>query len=75
MIIQEGFTETIIPETTIRKCNNCKYHSFEHDWIEDGNDYDSWFNHFCNHSSFDNKRKYIGENDETPNWCPFLTKK
>ena len=69
---KEGFTETIIIK---RKCDGCKFHSSEYYYIEDGNSCDSGFERFCSHSSAVNPgqdKKYIGETDNTPDWCPFL---
>lgn len=57
------------PTTTVhinKSCSGCKFLQSQKWSIEDGNDYDWGFDYTC-----EKLKKYIGQQPETPLWCPF----
>lgn len=49
------------------ECHGCTHAISEYYCVEDGNDCDSGFKHYCGHFG----RRYVGLDDKTPEWCPF----
>lgn len=58
--------------TTIVKksCEGCVHHTDEYYAIEDGNSFDSGFDHYCNHPTFEKRKDTGSSHGHTPNWCP-----
>lgn len=61
---QRGPTVKVIVDS---HCDKCIHASSEYYCVEDGNDCDSGFSHWC---GFFGKRRYVGDDDKTPDWCP-----
>lgn len=64
-------------------CSGCRHERSEYYCIEDGNDCDSGFNHYCTNpqavaggsqAARDRGVRHITHGTETPPWCPFREK-
>lgn len=67
-----GNEKRVGPLSTVTlTCTGCIHHSTEYYCVEDGNDVDSGFHHFCGYFG---ERRHLGNyaSDRTPAWCPFV---
>lgn len=71
----EGFSDIIIPATTIRSCIGCKYH--KHELYKSGR-HPEYIDYCINpNTELRMGKRYIDTIEEygvipTPEWCPFL---
>ena len=56
-------------------CSSCQYHESKYWCVENGNDFNSGFNHFCHFGKSFLGPKLIGDTAQTPDWCTFLKNK